>query len=106
MNCKLTLSSRLFLVGLMPQRGSLGALLLGKSIVDKVSPTAQQLENANFREVGPGQHQWEDSEDTVGYDFVDNEVEMIQKQLRELDAAESLVAGHIPLVEAFGLGEE
>lgn len=82
----LTVKDRIVIADLLPESGGMIDMILSKSIVDKTSLTAKDVDNFNVKQ-SENSVTWDQSKDTgVEISFEQSEIELLKRQVKEFDS--------------------
>lgn len=81
----LTVKDRIVIADLLPEQGGMIDMILAKSIVDKTSLTARDVDCFNVKQT-ENSVTWDQAKDTgVEISFEQSEIELLKKQVKEFD---------------------
>jgi len=116
---KLSIAERFKISKLLPQKGNTVTLIIKQSIIKKVQPTTEEIEkyeiedvmrkipdgedeegNPKFKEIPTGMVRWDkDKVKEVEIDLRKPELELLRKQIDELDKKNELTSDYQTLIE-------
>jgi len=104
---KLDILERIVISGLLPEKGSFINLGLLRKAKEDLSFTEEEHKKFNFRSIGDGRIEWDQTEDPVKDIQIGDVVSgMISNALKDLDAKEAIEERHISLYRKFVLKED
>lgn len=100
----LTVLERIELQIVLPKEGKYIEMTLAGRIVEKIKLTSEEIESYELKELpdnrGIQGKEWRDKETSV-FEFTDNELKLVQKELKKLDEEGKLSLSLIKLYDKF-----
>jgi len=101
MKIGLNIGERMNVLGVLPKESNFVTLRMINGLIERLGLTAQELQDFEVREAD-GMIYWNESGSIpIDYEFIQVEIDLIKKQLVELDSKNKLHASMLTIYEKF-----